>query len=266
MGNCEESVGQGKMDCGCGFPAESMCNEFAANWYAYTMTELKGADSLQEWMGAMPRRIEFGLGGRKLAVIHGGASVINEFLFPSEPDEKLLKQFDILPHVDGIICGHSGIPFTRVLKARQGSLQAKRGTTNLMWHNSGALGMPANDGTPRVWFSVLAPRQHGIDIVVHPLEYDHQAASRAIMESNFLNRGYGDALLSGIWPSLDILPAEEHMATGHPLDADVLGAIWPDARRRRFLCRHLGLALGIPALVAVTVVTIIVFKGRKGKP
>ena len=38
--------------------------------------------------------------------------------------------------IDAIIGGHSGLPFTQTLGSR-------------LWHNPGAIGMPANDGTPR---------------------------------------------------------------------------------------------------------------------
>ena len=38
--------------------------------------------------------------------------------------------------LDGVIGGHCGLPFTKVVGDR-------------LWHNPGAIGMPANDGTPR---------------------------------------------------------------------------------------------------------------------
>merc|ERR1712232_1404166 len=134
-----------------------------------------------------------------------------------------------------------------------GSKPAVRGAGALLWHNSGALGMPANDGTPRVWFSVISPREGGIEVTVHGLDYEHIKASRAVFESNFLNRGYGDALKSGVWPSLDILPAEEFMATGHPLDAALLGGFWPVASPRAPLL-WLQAAMSRKAPVAVVVV------------
>ena len=58
------------------------------------------------------------------------------------------------------------MPFTQTLGSR-------------LWHNPGAIGMPANDGTPRGWYSILAAEDGGIDIALHALDYDHAAAAGA---------------------------------------------------------------------------------------
>ena len=57
----------------------------------------------------------------------------------------------------------------------------------------------------------------GIEVAHHALTYDHGAAARRIRAATGLPGAYADALESGIWPSLDILPAAERAATGHPL-------------------------------------------------
>ena len=46
---------------------------------------------------------------------------------------------------DGVVCGHSGIPFCRLLEGD------KRGRGARLWLNAGVIGMPANDGTARSW-------------------------------------------------------------------------------------------------------------------
>ncbi len=48
------------------------------------------------------------------------------------------------------------------------------------------------------------------------LEYDYEAAARA-MEATGLTDGYGEALLSGLWPSEDVLPARERSQRGRAL-------------------------------------------------
>ena len=117
-----------------------------------------------------------------------------------------VKQHDIdAAGCDGILASHSGIPFSQV---REGKL----------WHNSGALGMPANDGTPRVWFSVIAPGREDrrLDIEHVALAYDADGASRAMYAAG-LPEGYAQALTSGLWPSCDSMPPEEVKATGKAL-------------------------------------------------
>jgi hypothetical protein len=99
-----------------------------------------------------------------------------------------------------------------------------------LWHNSGALGMPANDGTPRVWFSVLAPTRDGIAITHHAIEYDHAAAA-AKMRARGYPAEYAEALISGLWPSCDILPPAERDARGAALAPPTL--FWPHAAMLR---------------------------------
>ncbi len=103
----------------------------------------------------------------------------------------------------GVSGGHCGLPFTRRLGAR-------------LWQNSGAIGLPANDGTPRGWFSLLTPRAGAIEIRHLPLDYDHPGAARA-MRAAGLPEGYARALESGIWPSFDALPPAEQATPGSAL-------------------------------------------------
>jgi hypothetical protein len=70
-----------------------------------------------------------------------------------------------------------------------------------MWFNTGALGMPPNDGGPRTSFGVIAadgPR-------IERLSYDHAGAAKD-MRAAGLTQGYDRALESGWWPSKDVLP------------------------------------------------------------
>lgn len=103
------------------------------------------------------------------------------------------------------MAGHCGLPFTRVAGA------------GALWHDSSAIGMPANDGTPRAWFSLLAPREDGgLEVEHRPLDYDHAAAAAA-MRAAGLAEGYAAALGDGLWPSCDVLPEAERSARGKPM-------------------------------------------------
>jgi predicted phosphodiesterase len=200
MGNCEESLGLNAADCGCGFAAGSACDRLSVAWYAHADAILD--DGARAWMRALPRRIDLVMGGRRLAVIHGSPTSINQFVFASAP-ETILR--DLIAHCgcDGVIGGHCGIPFTRMVDGR-------------LWHNPGAIGVPAHDGTPRVWFSILVVVDDGIEIRHLPLAYDHAAASAA-MRTAGLPSGYADALETGLWPSTDVLPPAERTRGGMPL-------------------------------------------------
>ncbi len=84
MGNMEESLAVGADDCGCGFDEGSACDLLALEWFAYADRQVDA--EARAWMGALPRRITFSLGGRNFAVVHGGASAINRFVFASSPE------------------------------------------------------------------------------------------------------------------------------------------------------------------------------------
>lgn len=200
MGNCEESLGSRAGDCGCGFEEGSNCDRLSAEWYAFADSELN--DDARGWMRDLPRQLDIDLCGRRLAAIHGGARQINRFIFESTPLSIKEEEFDVL-QCDGVIAGHCGLPFTQLVNGR-------------LWHNSGAVGMPANDGTSRTWYSILRPV--GDEIVIEPraLSYPADEAS-AKMRARGLTGGYDKALVSGLWPSLDVLPPPERKRRGVPL-------------------------------------------------
>jgi predicted phosphodiesterase len=200
MGNCEESLGWGKQDCGCGFAEGTACDRLSAAWYAHADAQLTERD--REWMRSLPRRIDILFGDRRIAVIHGAVDSINRFIFGSTPWSEKQRQIE-LAGCDGIIGGHCGIPFSQMADGK-------------LWHNPGAIGMPANDGTTRVWYSLLSGSENGIEVRLVPLEYDVHSAARKMRQSG-LPEGYAIGLETGIWPSCDVLPSQELRLTGEPI-------------------------------------------------
>ncbi|CAJ1455488.1 unnamed protein product [Effrenium voratum] len=223
MGNCEESVGLAKADCGCGFPEDSACNTFSLNWYSHVTEQLKDHQELRAWMAGLPRRMFFQLAGRRMAVVHGSPLDISDFVWPSSSDQDLEKRMDAID-CDGVVCGHSGIPFCRLLEGD------KRGRGARLWLNAGVIGMPANDGTARSWYALLTPRGRDVEISIRPFDYDTESAVESIAAHSKLLRVYGNALQTGIWPSHDILPIEEQMHSGVALEPQQL--LWASQRQR----------------------------------
>ncbi len=199
MGNCKEALAAGAEDCCCGFDADSECAALSSQWYAYTSSRVDRRTC--DWMATLPARLDLQIGGTRLAVIHGGNREIARFLFASQ-DEALRQELD-WAGADGVIAGHCGLPFTRMLDGR-------------LWHNPGVIGMPANDGTPRVWCSLLTPTDTGLTIEPIALAYDHAGAA-ARMRAEGLPEGYATCLETGIWPSEDVLPSSERAAGGTAL-------------------------------------------------
>lgn len=205
MGNCEESLAEGAIDCGCGFDRGSSCDLLSVQWFSYADARID-VDT-RRWMAKLPRRLEFTLNGLRLAAVHGGIRQINRFLFASQKDADFLQELGWLD-VDGVLAGHCGIPFTRQFG-------------NLLWHNAGVIGMPANDGTDQTWYSLLeSAGERQIRISRHRLGYD-TATTVQKMRSAGLTGGYQRALENGLWPSLDVLPEPEREATGCALQEEM---------------------------------------------
>jgi len=193
QGNCEESLANNLSDCGCGFDIGSSCDLLSKQWYDFSTKALSVDDKL--WMGELPMQLNFSLNGKRFQVIHGGVDNISRFIFKSTAISVFAKQFSKLS-CDAVIAGHCGMPFTKFIGDK-------------MWHNAGVIGMPANDGTPDVWYSLLTPQiNHEISIQHYRLTYDFNDATLAMRHFK-LAEGYARALTSGLWPSLDILPTEE---------------------------------------------------------
>ena len=202
-GNVEQQIVLGGADCGCGYEEGSACDVASVRWYAHALATLS-ADSRQ-WMAGLPGHLTFSIGGISTRVVHGAVRQTNRFMFASLPGAEFEHELD-QAGADLVIAGHTGVPFTSVIG-------------NRCWHNSGALGMPANDGTSRVWASILKPETDGVSITHHAVEFDARTAADRIRAQR-LPAGYATGLETGLWPSLDVLPEPERAGTGRALSLD----------------------------------------------
>lgn len=225
MGNCEESVGADAEDCGCGFAEGSRCDLLSAQWYQYCLGALDA--ETKTWMRRLPRRIRFTMAGRRLTVIHGGVGEINRFVFPSTATAEKAGELDA-SGADGVIAGHSGLPFTEIIDDR-------------LWHNAGVIGLPANDATPRVWYSVLTPSGRGILVEHYALDYDHGAAARAMRDAG-LAPDYAEALETGLWPNDEIMPKDDRRTRGRRLSPT--SPVWENGRSAERARMTVDLSLG----------------------
>ncbi|WP_086479273.1 metallophosphoesterase family protein [Oceanospirillum sanctuarii] len=207
MGNCEESLAEGALDCGCGFEEDSACSLLSTGWYSFARTKV--SDEHKQWMGSLPRSIHFEMADKKFQVIHGGVDQINRFLFAGSDTQRFNDEF-AKTSADVVIGGHCGIPFHKEIG-------------NKHWINAGVIGMPANDGTDTTWYLLLEPDTASgqINVSWHRLKYDVSAARNA-MEDAGLITPYRQALADGLWPSMDVLPEAEKAQQGRELRLEKL--------------------------------------------
>lgn len=200
QGNCEQQLAAGAEDCACNFEDGTECAALAKGWYPFANARM--SPEMRAWMGGLPETLRFEVGSRTFRVVHGGTNIVNRWVFQSERD--VLAEETELSGADITIAGHSGMPYVARIGYR-------------VWFNPGVIGMPANDGTTDVWYGLIrAADDGGVALTTHRLTYDHHAAAAAMRRSGHAN-GYARTLVTGLWPSLDILPPTEREASGRRL-------------------------------------------------
>lgn len=197
LGNVELQLREGEADCGCDFEVGTNCDTFSRKWYPFAQKQMS-QESIN-WMKTLTDFIEFQFANKKATVVHGSKSKVSQFIFKSTPWEIKEQQFQ-LADSDIIIGGHCGLPFK---EEKEGKL----------WINPGVIGMPANDGTSKVWYAELSEQDNSIRVEHFSFEYDCQLASDLMIESG-LPKEYAKTLLTGIWDNCEILPEVETLNQG----------------------------------------------------
>ena len=199
-GNVELQIRNGDEDCGCDFKEGGRCDLFSRNWYGYTQSRMN--EETTSWLHTLPHHIQFSYGGRNLIIVHGSWFQTSEFIFRSTPWEIKEANFEATGS-EVIIAGHCGLPFAH----------AKGKNT---WINAGVIGMPANDGTDRVWFVTMNEEGDNLNYEFHNYRYDNQQTGKQMRENN-LPLSYATTLLTGVWDNCEILPAVETAQQGQKL-------------------------------------------------
>ena len=207
LGNCEESLASRALDCGCGFEAGSTCSALSDQWFRYADARISEGNRL--WMGQLPVSLTFQLGSQRFSCVHGAVESINKFLFASTSEAEKAAELSLLSQgIDGLITGHCGIPFGQMIEGRA-------------WLNAGVIGLPANDGTADGWYLVIDHVDNMIKCEWHRLSYPAEQARQRMLDAGLVN-GYAEALISGLWPSEDVLPIEEKKNRGNDLEIEPL--------------------------------------------
>jgi len=198
QGNYEQALAGGADDCNCGY-VDPRDNHFAKLSYDYTAGNT--SFEFKRWMGGLPERRRVRLGCRELLLVHGSPRRINEFLFESTSPVPFLERLLEQNRCDGIVCTHTGLHWHRRLPSGGDAV------------NVGAIGRPANDGTPHVWYGLLQADGPQLDVKLLPLAYDHQRLA-AEMRRESLPDEFVETIISGCWTTcLEILPARERAAS-----------------------------------------------------
>jgi hypothetical protein len=195
QGNYDLAVGQGHADCGCGY-TDPRDNHFAGLSYAYTLSRTSSGH--RRWMAALPGHRRLVLGGRPALLCHGSPRGISEFLWESTTPDGLIARLLDTARVEIVLCTHSGIKWHRRLADGRHLV------------NVGVIGRPENDGTTRVWYTLLTADAGGdLDVEFVPIAYDHETLARE-MEAEALPPEFVETVRTGWWTTcLEVLPGRE---------------------------------------------------------
>ncbi len=191
-GNVEIQLRDGAGDCGCDFKEGGRCDGFSQLWYPYAQSKL--SKSSLAFMKTLPDHLKFQYSGKKVTVVHGSYFNVSEFIFKSTAWEIKKPNFEATES-NVIIAGHCGLPFHTEVEGN-------------LWLNCGVIGMPANDGTPNVWYAILDAAYGKFNFSHHQLKYDYKLTSK-LMKNGLLPEEYSRTIITGIWDNTEILPPIE---------------------------------------------------------
>ena len=192
LGNVEIQLGENAEDCGCDFTEGSRCDGFSKLWYPFTQSKL--SKNSIEYLATLPDHLTFTYAGKKAIVVHGDFFNVSEFIFKSTDWEIKAKNFEETQS-DVIIAGHCGLPFNQEKDDK-------------LWLNPGVIGMPANDGSPQVWYAILDDTDGVLKYSHYNLDYNYKLTNK-LMQNGLLPEEYARTIITGIWDNTEILPAIE---------------------------------------------------------
>lgn len=201
QGNYDDSVGNGEVDCGCGY-INPLDRQFAQISFDYTFKNT--SDANRRWLRELPKQIILQWRGKKILLCHGSPDEVNEFVWQSETDDQRIVDWLAKYQVDGICATHSGIPWSRKVK-------------NGFWLNVGVIGRPAHEGLPRVWYATIDLNGDVLESKLIPMDYDSAPVVQAMREEK-LPEEFCQSLLGGTWTTCyNILPPTEQKIAARSL-------------------------------------------------
>ncbi len=192
-GNYDDSIGHDRADCACGY-TDPHDVAFAQRSYDYTAA--RTSPPHKRWLRDLPEHGRLAIGGRRVLLCHGSPRRVNEFLWESACSDAFLEWLCDAHRAEVIVCGHSGLPWHRALPSGRHVV------------NAGAIGRPANDGSPTVVYAELALGDT-VTVGFPRVRYDAEALARE-MEAEALPAEFVATIRTGWWTTcLGNLPARE---------------------------------------------------------
>jgi putative phosphoesterase len=179
MGNYDQGVGNSSDDCGCAYtsPVAEALGKRSIAW-----TNQNTGEDNKLFLRELPAQFLLQLGELRVRLVHGSPRKINEYLFADRPDATLERLLD-LAEADVLVCGHTHIPYHRILPSGRQVV------------NAGSVGKP-KDGNPQACYVVLEANNRDLTVSFRRVPYDVERAARAI-EASDMPHEYAEMLRTG---------------------------------------------------------------------
>jgi putative phosphoesterase len=179
MGNYDQGIGSSSDECGCAYRDE-VSKALGKRSIAWTNQHTTPQNKL--FLQGLLENIPLQLGGLKVLLVHGSPRKINEYLYEDRPESSLERIMD-QAGVDVLVCGHTHIPYHRVLSSGRQVI------------NAGSVGKP-KDHDPRACYVILEVEGRELNARFVRVEYDIEQTARAI-EASEMPDEYAGMLRAG---------------------------------------------------------------------
>jgi putative phosphoesterase len=166
-GNYDEGVGNNSKDCGCAYRSE-IARELGNLSIAWTNKNT--SEENKAYLRSLPFSIPVVVGGVRFLLVHGSPRKVNEYLFADRPERSLERLFNE-GNYDVLVCGHTHLPYHRVLASGKQVI------------NAGSVGKP-KDGDNRAGYVVIKVDDKKVSVDFVRLDYDIERAANAIESSD----------------------------------------------------------------------------------
>jgi predicted phosphodiesterase len=179
MGNYDQGVGNSSDDCGCAYTSKE-AEALGKRSIAWSNQNTTAENKL--YLRQLTDQIPLEIDGLRVGLVHGSPRRINEYLYEERPDATLERLLD-LAQADVIVCGHTHIPYHRILPSGRHVV------------NAGSVGKP-KDGNPQACYVVLEASNGNLTVNFKRVPYDIERAAQAIEASDMPNE-YAEMLRTG---------------------------------------------------------------------
>jgi putative phosphoesterase len=155
----------------------------------YTQKEL--SKPCEDYLRSLPPKITFEVSGKKLLMVHGSPSAIDEHIYHDTPTKRL-RELAKISEADIIIIGHSHEQFLREIE-------------KVSFINPGSVGIPY-DGNPQASYAIVGFNPFSVEFI--RVDYSIKSAIQAIRKKK-MPESFAQMLLQGV--SFDVINKEDRM-------------------------------------------------------